>query len=87
MEIKVIKVRKANSLDNLERVCAVINEAFCEKYKKFGLMKEKRISSVDQEGFAYYRNYGRIKKLNFKIQILIVRIYLLMEKVIRILSS
>ena len=62
MEIKVIKVRKANSLDHLERVCAVINEAFCEKYKKFGIMKEKRISSVDQEGLAYYQNYGRIIK-------------------------
>ena len=52
--MKVIKVRKANSMDNLERVCAVINEAFSEKYKKFGFSrkeKEKRIKTVEQEGF------------------------------------
>ena len=74
MEMKVIKVRKANSMDNLERVCTVINEAFSEKYKKFGFSrkeKEKRIKTVEQEGFLYYQNYERmIKELNFKIQIL-----------------
>ena len=73
--MKVIKVRKANSMDNLERVCAVINEAFSEKYKKFGFSrkeKEKRIKTVEQEGFLYYQNYERmIKELNLESDLIL----------------
>ena len=49
MSKECIRVRKANSLDNMERICTIINEAYREKYKEFGLAKEKRISSVEQE--------------------------------------